>query len=59
MPRNAASRRVATKLGMRDEGTARELLQIRGTFEDHVRYAILADEWFARRDELASQFLGA
>ena len=58
VPRNAASRRVASKLGLRDEGTARELLQIRGTFEDHVRYAMVADEWFDRRDALAAQFLG-
>mgnify|MGYP003336158789 FL=1 len=59
VPRNAASRRVASKLGLRDEGTARELLQIRGTFEDHVRYAMVADEWFDRRDALAAQFLGS
>lgn len=59
VPRNAASRRVAEKLGLREEGTARELLQIRGTFEDHVRYAILSDEWHDRRAELDAEFLGA
>ena len=57
VPRNAASRRVAEKLGMRDEGTSRELLQIRGVFEDHVRYAMLQDEWLERKDELEAQFL--
>ena len=40
VPRNEKSRRVAEKLGMRDEGTARQFLQIRGVWEDHVRYAI-------------------
>ena len=57
VPRNAASRRVAEKIGMRDEGTARGLLQIRGVFEDHVRYAMLQDEWTERRAELEAEFL--
>ena len=54
VPRNAPSRRVADKLGLRDEGVARRLLQIRGVYEDHVRYAITAEEWAERRDELAA-----
>src|SRR5690242_9119236 len=45
VPRNDASRRVVEKLGLRDEGTAREFLQIQGVYEDHVRYAITAGEW--------------
>jgi ribosomal-protein-alanine N-acetyltransferase len=57
VPRNTASRRVAEKLGLRDEGTARRFLQIRGVWEDHVRYAITADEWAARRDELETAVL--
>jgi ribosomal-protein-alanine N-acetyltransferase len=57
VPRNTASRRVAEKLGMRDEGTARGLLQIRGVFEDHVRYAMLSDEWTERKAELEAEFL--
>ena len=38
VPRNAPSRRVAEKLGLRDEGTAERFLQIQGEYEDHVRY---------------------
>lgn len=57
VPRNIASRRVAEKLGLRDEGVAVRFLQIRGVWEDHVRYAITAEEWDARRDELSAEFL--
>ena len=49
VPRNAPSRRVAEKLGLRDEGTAHRFLQIHGVYEDHVRYAITAEEWAERR----------
>jgi ribosomal-protein-alanine N-acetyltransferase len=57
VPRNTASRRVAEKLGMRDEGTAVRFLQIQGVYEDHVRYAITTEEWRARQAELTAQFL--
>ena len=50
-PRNEPSRRVAEKLGMRDEGTAVRFLQIQGVYEDHVRYAMTAEEWRARGGE--------
>jgi ribosomal-protein-alanine N-acetyltransferase len=52
IPRNRASRRVAEKLGLRDEGTAIRYLAINGVWEDHVRYAITAEEWVERREEL-------
>ena len=57
VPRNANSRRVAEKLGLREEGTSQRFLQIRGAWEDHVRYAITAEEWSERRDELEAAFL--
>jgi ribosomal-protein-alanine N-acetyltransferase len=57
VPRNTASRRVAEKLGLRDEGTALRFLQIRGVYEDHVRYAITAEEWAERRADLTARFL--
>jgi ribosomal-protein-alanine N-acetyltransferase len=57
VPRNAKSRRVAAKLGLRDEGVAQKFLQIRGVWEDHVRYAITYEDWLARRDELEATFL--
>lgn len=52
IPRNAASRRVVEKLEIREEGTAARYLEINGVWEDHVRYAITAEEWWARREEL-------
>jgi [ribosomal protein S5]-alanine N-acetyltransferase len=57
VPRNLASRRVAEKLGMRDEGTAVRFLQIQGVYEDHVRYAITLEEWRERQAELTYRFL--
>jgi ribosomal-protein-alanine N-acetyltransferase len=57
VPRNKASRRVAEKLGLRDEGTATRFLQIQGVYEDHVRYAMTAEEWQTRGHELVAEFL--
>ena len=52
IPRNKPSRRVVEKLGIRDEGIALRYLEINGVWEDHVRYAITAEEWEGRCDEL-------
>jgi [ribosomal protein S5]-alanine N-acetyltransferase len=52
IPRNAASRRVMSKLGIREEGVATRYLEINGVWEDHVRHAITAEEWAARGSEL-------
>ena len=57
VPRNTASRRVAEKLTMRDEGTAKRFLQIQGVYEDHVRYAMTSDEWDERGADLVAKFL--
>jgi len=54
VPRNASSRRVAEKLGLRDEGTAVRFLQIQGVYEDHIRYAMTLEEWRARGHELVA-----
>ncbi|MBO0748603.1 MAG: GNAT family N-acetyltransferase [Acidimicrobiaceae bacterium] len=51
IPRNRASRRVAEKLGLRDEGIAVRYLEINGVWEDHVRYALTAEEWAERRED--------
>jgi ribosomal-protein-alanine N-acetyltransferase len=59
VPRNQASRRVAEKLGLREEGTSDRFLQIRGVWEDHVRYAITAEEWADRREEFEALFFKA
>jgi [ribosomal protein S5]-alanine N-acetyltransferase len=57
IPRNAASRRVAEKLGLREEGVAFRYLEINGVWEDHVRYAITAEEWWQRRDAYTANWL--
>lgn len=56
IPRNAASRRVAAKLGLRDEGIAVRFLEINGVWEDHVCYAITAEEWWDRRRTYADEY---
>ena len=43
-PENVPSRRVAEKLGFRDEGLRRNFLHIDGAWRDHVSYAITAGE---------------
>jgi ribosomal-protein-alanine N-acetyltransferase len=45
MPRNAASIRVVEKAGMRREGLALRYLRIDGRWEDHLIYAVTAEEW--------------
>lgn len=57
VPRNRNSRRVMEVLGFREEGIAERFLEIAGTWEDHMRYGITAEEWFARRVELAAAWL--
>lgn len=57
IPRNHASRRVAEKLELRDEGTAVRYLKINGVWEDHIRYAITAEEWDERRDAYGKEWL--
>jgi len=59
VPRNKASRRVAEKLGMREEGTSERFLQIRGIWEDHVRYAMTSEDWKQRKQEIEGDFLDA
>ncbi|MHB1929402.1 MAG: GNAT family N-acetyltransferase [Acidimicrobiales bacterium] len=57
IPRNTASRRVAEKLGLRNEGTAIRYLEINGVWEDHIRYAITAEEWDRRADAYRRDWL--
>lgn len=57
IPRNLASRRVVEKLGLRSEGVAMGYLEINGEWEDHVRYAMTAEEWVARGAELRAAWL--
>lgn len=54
VPRNANSRRVVEKLRIRCEGLAERFLEINGVWEDHLRFAITAEEWPGLRDEYAA-----
>ncbi len=57
IPRNDNSRRVMEKLQLRDEGVATRFLEINGVWEDHIRYAITAEEWQIRKQELIAAWL--
>lgn len=57
IPRNTASRRVVEKLGLRSEGVAVGYLEINGNWEDHIRYAITAEEWAERRDTFREDWI--
>jgi ribosomal-protein-alanine N-acetyltransferase len=58
IPRNRASRRVAEKLNLREEGIAHRYLAINGVWEDHIRYALTSEDWATRRDELLDTWIG-
>lgn len=58
IPRNTASRRVAEKLELRDEGVAVRYLAINGRWEDHIRYALTAEEWAQRGQALIEEWIG-
>jgi ribosomal-protein-alanine N-acetyltransferase len=57
IPRNGPSNRVAQKLDLRDEGTALRYLEINGNWEDHVRYAITAEDWAEKRSWYVQNWL--
>lgn len=59
VPRNDRSHRVVQKAGLRKEGVALRYLQIRGTWEDHVIYAITTEEWAQRSDDIAHQLFAS
>jgi len=45
MPRNAPSRRILEKRRFREEGYATRYLRIAGRWEDHLLFALTAEEW--------------
>jgi len=49
LPTNVPSRGLLAKSGFREEGYARKYLCIDGTWQDHVLYAQLREEWLACR----------
>jgi len=57
IPRNQRSRRVVEKLGLRMEGLAERLVEINGTWEDHLRFAITLEEWAHRGPGMRKDWL--
>ena len=57
IPRNAPSRRVVEKLDIRDEGLAERYLEINGVWEDHIRFAMTAEEWTDRGKRLIEDWI--
>ena len=57
IPRNTPSRRVVEKLEIRDEGVAERYLEINGVWEDHIRFAITAEEWQERGKRLLDDWV--
>ena len=58
VPRNPNSHRVMEKLAApRGRRWRSAFLEINGVWEDHVRYGFTAEEWAARRAELAAAWL--
>jgi [ribosomal protein S5]-alanine N-acetyltransferase len=57
IPRNRPSNRVAEKLGLRNEGIALRYLEINGVWEDHVRYAITAEDWAEKREQYLKEWV--
>jgi len=54
-PRNARSIGLVTTLGFTREGFSRRYLRIAGRWRDHVRFAMLAEDWRALRRSRARQ----
>lgn len=54
-PENAASIALVERLGFRREGYSPRYVKIAGAWCDHVRYAMLADEWPAEADARATR----
>ena len=57
VPSNLSSRRVMEKLNLRCEGLSEKYLEIGGTWEDHLRFAVTSEEWVRRADQLIEEWI--
>jgi ribosomal-protein-alanine N-acetyltransferase len=57
-PDNAASIRLIVRSGFQQEGFSRRMVRIGGRWRDHLRYAILAEDWRALRAAATPQSRG-
>jgi ribosomal-protein-alanine N-acetyltransferase len=53
MPRNVASRHIVEAMGMRLEGLAERMIENAGVWEDHLMFAMTAEEWNERAQKNA------
>ena len=53
-PGNDRSLALVRRLGFQLEGYSRRFLHIEGDWRDHLRWAIVADDWLARPDPLGA-----
>ena len=57
-PDNAASIRLIQRSGFHEEGFSRRMVRIGGRWRDHLRFAILAEDWRALRASSPPQSRG-
>jgi len=57
VPTNDASLRVMQKLNINQEGIARKFLEINGSWEDHVCFAMTVEDWAERSEDIIAVWL--